>query len=419
MDELVFDGEFEEYEDDEILDLDDVLDESDIKVELDSTVEDFSKYSLEELEQMLKDHEYEQKNFYNMEQAVKLTLNSIYGAFGNEWFYFFKIDIAETITLQGQDAILYTEDRLNRYFIDQWNEDIETHKAMGIKVTGIVRKPVVIYIDTDSCYLTFEEILEKSDWSGSEQDFILKLYSVKLEKYIKDILELYAKDNNTDNYLKFELENISKSAIWLAKKKYIMDQVWKDPDIHFKTLTKIKAKGFETVQSATPQFVREALDVMLKYVFSDEKITMQELAKRLKDIKRRFKLESPEKISKNLKINKYTPYIDNDVTALIIAKGCPIHVRGSAYHNYLLNNSKYKNKYHLINSGDKVKMYYALDKNNDVFSFLPGEFPYEFAPQVDYDVQFEKTVIDPMNRVLKVMNLQQLDKNLIYSISLF
>ena len=43
------------------------------------------------------------------EQAVKLTLNSIYGAFGNKWFHFFNINIAESITKQGKNAILYSE----------------------------------------------------------------------------------------------------------------------------------------------------------------------------------------------------------------------------------------------------------------------------------------------------------------------
>ena len=48
----------------------------------------------------------EASRYYNYEQGIKLMLNSIYGAFGNEYFYFFNVDIAETITLQGKDAIL-------------------------------------------------------------------------------------------------------------------------------------------------------------------------------------------------------------------------------------------------------------------------------------------------------------------------
>ena len=90
------------------------------------------------------------KNFYNYEQAVKLMLNSVYGAFGNKWFYFFNVDIAETITLQGKDAILYTEELVNKFFFDFWPKDLETHKKLGIEVTGKIENPVGIYIDTDS-----------------------------------------------------------------------------------------------------------------------------------------------------------------------------------------------------------------------------------------------------------------------------
>ena len=92
----------------------------------------------------------EASKFYNYEQAVKLMLNSIYGAFGNPYFYFFNVDIAETITLQGKDAILYTEKLVNQYFKDFWIKDKATHEALGIEVYDKPDKPVGIYIDTDS-----------------------------------------------------------------------------------------------------------------------------------------------------------------------------------------------------------------------------------------------------------------------------
>ena len=80
---------------------------------------------LTELQQINK----EASKFYNYEQAVKLMLNSIYGAFGNPYFYFFNVDIAETITLQGKDAILYTEELLNMYFSKYWHKDIAAHRS--------------------------------------------------------------------------------------------------------------------------------------------------------------------------------------------------------------------------------------------------------------------------------------------------
>jgi hypothetical protein len=50
---------------------------------------------------------------------------------------------------------------------------------------------------------------------------------------------------------------------------------------------------------------------------------------------------------------------------------------------------------------------------------MPGEHPYEFAPAIDFDLQFEKAIIDPMNRVLASLNMKPLDRNLIFSSSLF
>ena len=65
--------------------------------------------SKDEAELLAKHYKQLAAKYTAYEQAVKLTLNSIYGAFGNKWFHFFNIDIAESITKQGKDAILYSE----------------------------------------------------------------------------------------------------------------------------------------------------------------------------------------------------------------------------------------------------------------------------------------------------------------------
>ena len=156
----------------------------------------------------------EASEYYQMEQAVKLVLNSIYGAFGNPYFYFFNIDIAETITLQGKDAILYTESLLNKYFKDYWHKDLVAHKEMGITVTGKIEKPVCIYIDTDSCYVQFEEVIAKSEgWVGDEKEFILKLYKSRVNGYLEKILQRYADDNNSENFLALTINSLVISPI--------------------------------------------------------------------------------------------------------------------------------------------------------------------------------------------------------------
>ena len=361
----------------------------------------------------------EASKFYNYEQAVKLMLNSIYGAFGNQWFYFFNVDIAETITLQGKDAILYTEELVNKYFKDFWVGDVETHKALGITVHAKPDKPVGIYIDTDSIYMSFEEVIAGTDWKGDSKDFILKLYKLRLKEFIEKILQKYADANNAENFLSFEMESIAKNAIWLAKKKYMQNIVWKDPDLHYDDLSKISAKGFEIIQSSTPIFARQKLTDLLTYIFSVEKLSMKDLTAILKDIKRQFKLANTDQISFSKKVNNYQKYITNDYDSFEIALRCPIGVRAAGYHNYLLNNSGMKKKYQPLGNGEKLKMYFTTDPVSNVFAYAPGERPYEFAPDVDYDTQFEKTILDPINRVINAMGFKGLNRNLIYTTAIF
>jgi DNA polymerase elongation subunit (family B) len=367
----------------------------------------------------LKKVKEEASKYYNYEQAVKLMLNSIYGAFGNPYFYFFNVDIAETITLQGKDAILYTEILINKYFKEFWHKDLDAHNQLGIQVTGKIENPVGIYIDTDSIYVKFDEVIKKSTWQGSEKEFILKIYKVRLADYIEKILQKYADDNNAENFLSFELESIAKNAIWLAKKKYMQNIVWKDPNIHYDELSKISAKGFEIIQSSTPVFAREKLKDLLTYIFSVDQLDMKEFANLLKDIKRQFRLANTDQISFSKKVNNYQKYIVNDYDQFEIGLKCPIGVRSAGYHNYLLNNSGLKGKYQPLGNGEKLKMYFSVDKSCDVFAYAPGEYPYEFAPDVDYDRQFEKTILDPINRVVTAMGFKAFNRNLIYTTSLF
>lgn len=382
-------------------------------------IENIDSLSKEELELKLNEFENLANRYFNYEQSIKRILNSIYGAFGNEHFYFFNINIAESITLQGQHAILYTETVLNKYFTDFWHKDTETHDKLGIKVTGQIFKPVVIYIDTDSCYVTFEEVLDKSDWKDSEKELILQLYEIRLKGYLEKVLSKYADSYGTENFLSFEMESVAKSAIWIAKKKYIQDIVWTDPNIHYDSLTKIKTKGWETVQASTPTASRKILQGALKIIFSTEKVQIDDIVNYLKDKKKGFKLENIEDICENLRMNNYEKYVINDVTGIELAKGSGPNIKGASFHNYLLNNSSNKNKYKLLVSGERLKLYHTVDKRSETFAYSSGEYPYEFAPPVDYETQYEKTVIDPLNRVLSSIGLQTLNRNLIYAKSLF
>lgn len=114
----------------------------------------------------------------NEEQAIKLTMNSIYGSIGNNWFVCFNPDVAESVTLQGQDLIKYSEVVLNRYFHEFWHLDKELHEKLGLTTVKRVAKPLIIYSDTDSSEKSSKVIIKSYD-SIDRVEFqdLFKLYS--------------------------------------------------------------------------------------------------------------------------------------------------------------------------------------------------------------------------------------------------
>ena len=84
--------------------------------------------------------------FNNFQMVRKITLNSAYGAVGNQYFRYYKLANAEAITLSGQVSIRWIENRMNGYL----NNLLSTDKV-----------DYVIASDTDSIYLNFGPLVDK------------------------------------------------------------------------------------------------------------------------------------------------------------------------------------------------------------------------------------------------------------------
>jgi DNA polymerase elongation subunit (family B) len=76
----------------------------------------------------------------NIQMAKKISLNSAYGAIGNQYFRYYKLANAEAITLSGQVAIRWIESKMNIYL----NKLLKTEDV-----------DYVIASDTDSIYLAY------------------------------------------------------------------------------------------------------------------------------------------------------------------------------------------------------------------------------------------------------------------------
>ena len=102
--------------------------------------------------------------------------------------------------------------------------------------------------------------------------------------------------------------------------------------------------------------------------------------------------------------------------------GFNLGVKGAAIANFILNkdaNKKYKVKYNKIKSRDRVKFYYTTDPLYPVFGFLPGKYPLEYAPSIDYNIQFGKILLEPINKILEILGFNKLPADLCFQNALF
>ena len=397
----------------------------------------------EELLQAIEACQDAENEYHDQEQACKIFLNSCYGALANQFYQCSNLDIAESITLQGQDLIKFSSNAVDYYFKELWHKDTEVHGKIAaamkekfpsfdtVRFLADAQKPVVfdsliIYNDTDSAYATLQPIQESCSIPLEMQtDFDVNICKYILEDYMDLRLNEYAKKYNCkENLEKFELEKISRTVLMIAKKKYCMDICWLEGNIFLPSLHKLVIKGIEMIQGSTPEWCRNEMKEFLKFMLGKvnqgETVQYEEIIQKLKQMKQRFALQNPNEISKTFKLSDYEKFILEDKKEILYTDAvCPIHVRGAALYNHMLYNDakKYRSKYSIAKKGDKVKFYYI--NSDDVFSFIPNEYPIEFAPKVDIDTQFEKILLEPLNRIIEAIGYPKVSASLTYSSGLW
>ena len=255
----------------------------------------------------------------------------------------------------------------------------------------------------------------------NELDYIQGIDHFRIGGYFKKSLEDYAKNYGVENREDFELERISESIINIAKKKYIQHIVYED-GITYDRLNYIFPKGVELVRSSTPLFARNKIVDIVKYLFSHpDDFNIKDLLKLVKDLRKEFELADIDDIAMQSSVSKYDTKVLDDKNSLSFVSGAHFAVKASAYHNYLLfKNPSLQSKYEFVKSGTKIKYYYVKNsKMNDMFAYVRGSYPMEFGPEVDYDIQFFKSIISPINSIISPLGLPEITKRLSVVMDIF
>lgn len=396
--------------------------------------DDLSSYSDSELISMYKDLT-EQYDILDAEQlSIKITLNSKYGAYGNEYYYFYTYAIARAITTQGRYLSITTADAIDKYFHEMWHNDTALHESMGIVVNRKVLGPVVVYGDTDSVYYNLDEVFDScTGWKDSDDiefgktKFVLELYNKRLGKYLSKFFSNYSKKFKVEDIMNFELEKISRNGMFLTKKKYVLDISWtsgSNGGKYFKPGVKMVYVGGEIQMSSTPKYVKIKLKEYIDWMFHEDpaNLTPISMISYVNKIRDEFYLQDTDVIAANVRITDYDKSVVNDRSELVFLKGAPFNVKFAGRYNFMLNNKhkKYKSKYPLIKSGDSIKYYLTLDDQDfNGFAYLPNYYPYEFAPKIDMKEHFNKVFLTPLNRYVESMGFQPIPSNLLISVALF
>ena len=324
----------------------------------------------------------------NIQMARKIQLNSAYGAIGNEHFRYYRLEIAEAITMSGQLSIRWIENKMNGYF----NKLLSTN---GVDY--------VIASDTDSIYLNLGPLVTKffGNKSGDKAAIVGildKICQEKLEPFIESSYqELADYVSAYEQKMKMKRENIADRAIWTAKKRYILN-VWDSEGVRYAE-PKMKICGMETARSSTPAFFRDKLKKAYSIIINQDNDVLVDFIDKVKEDTKKedyLNIAFPRGVNG---LNKYKSMAD------IYSKGCPIHVRGALLYNHYLRSNKITHKYPLIQEGEKIKFLYLKTPNpiqENVISFfqnLPPEFNLE--KYVDYNLQFEKSFLEPLKNVLE------------------
>lgn len=326
---------------------------------------------------------------HNAQMAIKIAMNSLYGATANVYFLYYIAEMAEAITTSGQLSIRYAQKSVNAYLN---------------KILKTCDEDYIVYIDTDSIYVDMSALVKSVfgtiDITRQQgEEFLDKVCREKIEKVIADGYEKLASDMGAyRNAMSMKREKITDKSVFVAKKRYILNAL-NSEGVHF-AKPKISVTGIESVRSSTPEVCREKMKETFNVIMNG---TEEDVQNFIEDFRKEFYNLPAEDVAKISGTDNIEKYMEKGN----YKKGCPMHIRGCVVYNQMIKDKKLENRYQLIQSGDKIKLIYLNSPNpsrENIISF-PNVLPKELGinAYVDYETQFEKVFLSPIEGILEAI----------------
>lgn len=333
--------------------------------------------------QALADKKEDEAEVLDMNQrAVKVLNNAVYGITANERFRLYDLRLSEGITTAGQVII-----RSSTYIMNEYANNL----------AGTMNKDYVITNDTDSIIFTLDGIINNSILPTERDPKILadianynKLcqehVNESIYNIIKNVFYKY-KVTKTNNFLMIKNEWLANAGLFVAKKNYVINMVFKEGVPY----EKMKSTGISLRRSSTPKVLKPFLENVLEKIlsFADNNEVNQLIVEECRKIKEDYSIRD---IALPISVNDMDSY-----------ENLPVHIRGAKIWNDYYTPSDLnkitvgKVKYIYVKSWDKQE----LNLNKEYVISIPDtDRDWNYISDkivIDYDRMKERLIIKPIS----------------------
>ena len=349
------------------------------------------------------DGDTKQYEYFNRRQHIqKIILNSLYGVLGLPVFRFYDVDNAEATTVTGQTFIKFAQKMANYYY----------NKELGTK------EDHCIYIDTDSLFYSSKDIIQHRYPNAdlNDDDFMAEKtieLAGEVQSFLNNSFDVFAKKflNLDKHRLDIKQEVVSKSGIWVSKKRYGQ---WVIRDNGVKC-DKLDVKGLDVVRSNFPAAFRKFMSEILMDILQNTDKDI--IDNKIISFKKTMKKLPIQDLALPTGVKGLKKYVENNIdvsenTSIFttVKKGTPAHVKASIIYNDLLRHFGLDKKYEKISEGSKIK--WAYIKPNQLHIPAIGFKGYEdpdkimnfIEEYIDHDKIFDSVLQKKIDLFYKALN---------------
>ena len=333
-----------------------------------------------------------------LQKAAKIAINSCYGALGNAYFRYYDVRNAEAVTATGRVIIKWAANHFN---------------GMLNGLVGGKPKDRVIAIDTDSCYVSFEDLVDKF-YAGKTTDQTVTMLDRFAEERVQPLLnkwyaELASYMNHYSSVMYMKREAISSTGFFVAKKRYAL-AVWDMEGYRYKDAPDIKIAGIETQRASTPQLARDGLKEAIDLILDGQKTQLMDLVSKVHS---QYQTVDYREIAGVSSANNLAKYTTGDMQP---GFKCPGHIKGVLAFNRA---ARKFDSVDMIKEGEKIASIMLRVPNSfgcERFAFKSGmKIPAEMNPDsvlrfMDRELMYDKSFIKPLATICDAIGWKYKDE---------